>query len=182
MKLNFKTVVAPALILGAICVVVSGLLALTNLLTKDVIAQVALETEQNSRLIVMTTADSFEESEDGTYYTALSGTDVVGYVFSTSSNGYGGSVEVMTGISVDGEITGVVILSQDETPGLGANCTEDSFLVQFLQKAQSLTVVKNTVAGEGEIEAMTGATITTSAVTTAVNSAVEIYESIGGEN
>ncbi len=180
MKMNFKTVVAPALILCAICFCVAGLLALTNELTKDKIAQVALETAASSRMIVMPTADVFEENDE--YYTALNGSEVVGYVFSTSSNGYGGAVEVMTGIDLDGNITGVVILSQNETPGLGANCENESFLSQFLQKATEIEVVKNVTAGDGEIEAMTGATITSDAVTNAVNEAVEIYETIGGAN
>ncbi|MFI3324825.1 MAG: RnfABCDGE type electron transport complex subunit G [Clostridia bacterium] len=180
MKMNFKTVVAPALILCAICLCVTALLALTNELTKDKITQAALEKESNSRMLVMSTADDFEENEN--YYTATSGGEVVGYVFSTSSSGYGGDVSVMTGIDIDGNITGVVILSQEETPGLGANCENESFLVQFLQKAVTLEVVKNTTASDGEIEAMTGATITTTAVTNAVNVAVEIFETIGGAN
>ena len=122
-------------------------------------------------------ADSFEEA-DG-YAIGKTGSDIAGYVFVTSSKGYGGDVQVMTGISTDGQITGVVILEQDETPGLGANAEKESFRDQFKQAVpeNGFTVTKST-AGEGEISAMTGATITTTAVTNAVNDAIAQYNEI----
>ena len=58
----------------------------------------------------------------------------MGYVFETEASGYGGKVKVMTGIDAEGAITGVVILSHDETPGLGANAEKPDFLNQFLQQ------------------------------------------------
>ena len=73
----------------------------------------------------------------------------------------------------------VVILEQDETPGLGANAEKESFRDQFKQAVpeNGFTVTKST-AGEGEISAMTGATITTTAVTNAVNDAIAQYNEI----
>ena len=77
-------------------------------------------------------ADTFEPQEGGAYYTGLAGGELAGYVFETGASGYGGTVSVMTGIDAEGSITGVVILSHDETPGLGANATKSSFLDQYL--------------------------------------------------
>lgn len=180
MKLDAKSILVPTAILFAICVVVSAALAGTNLLTKDKIAeQQALKAEE-SRKIVLEAADSFQE-QDG-YFAGLSGGETVGYVFETESKGYGGTVRVMTGISAQGDVTGVVILSHAETPGLGANAEKEDFRSQFQQAApeNGIEVVKYQTPGEGQIEAMTGATITSKAVTDAVNKAVEQYHAVKG--
>lgn len=178
MKLNFKSVVAPALILCAICIVVTGLLGVTNALTKDKIVAAQAKAEENSRLVVLSDAESFDSGESGDYYIGKKGDETVGYVFVTESSGYGGKVKVMTGIGSDGNIKGIVILSNSETPGLGANCTKESFTDQYKQAAGEISVVKNQTAGEGQVEAITGATITTRAVTNAVNLAVEKYNQV----
>lgn len=176
MKLNAKEIITPAAILTAICIVVAGLLGLTNSLTEDKIAEVQLQKAAESRSVVLPEAESFEEA-DG-YYVGLKGGETVGYVFETSGQGYGGAVKVMTGIAVDDEIKGIAILDQNETPGLGGNCVKETFQAQFAQKAITITVVKNQEAKDGEIEALTGATITSRAVTSAVNSAVDVYNEI----
>ena len=177
MKITAKDILKPALILFVICLVVTALLAGTNLLTKDKIAeQSALEAEQ-SRKVVLSDADSFEEA-DG-YYIGKANDETVGYVFQTEAKGYGGTVKVMTGISADGQITGIVILEHSETPGLGANAEKASFTDQFKQAApeNGITLVKNKAPSDGEIEAMTGASIT-SAVTNAVNEAITKYNTV----
>lgn len=178
MKLDAKSVLAPAAILFVICVVVAAALAGTNALTEDRIAQAALEKAEESRMVVLPGAESFEEA-DG-HFVGKSGSDTVGYVFETEAKGYGGTVAVMTGISVEGEITGVVILSHSETPGLGANAEKESFRDQFKQpvgnSADGIQVVKFQAPAEGEIQAMTGATITSTAVTNAVNDAITMYQ------
>ena len=106
----------------------------------------------------------------------------MGYVFETESKGYGGTVSVMTGISEEGSVTGVVILSHEETPGLGANAEKEEFLQQYQQPAPEggLSVVKYQTPQEGQVEAITGATITTAAVTDAVNEAIEQYYAVKG--
>lgn len=175
--MKLKEVLKPALILCVICLLATAALAGTNMLTADTIAQQKVITEQESRKQVLPDADSFEEA-DG-YAIGKTGSDVAGYVFVTSSKGYGGDVQVMTGINTEGQVTGVVILEQNETPGLGANAEKESFRDQFKQAVpeNGFTVTKST-AGEGEISAMTGATITTTAVTNAVNDAIAQYNEI----
>lgn len=117
MKMDVKEILKPTLILAVIATVVTALLVLTNGVTKDKIAELQAKAEDEAKLAVLPDADGFEEKEvDGqVYYEATNG---AGYVFSTSSKGYGGPVVVMTGISADGEVTGVKLTSQNETPGL----------------------------------------------------------------
>ena len=184
--MNIKEVIKPAAILFVICVAVSAALAGTNLLTADRIARAAAQKAEESRMVVLPEAEAFQEkeSEDGTHYIGLSKEApegvVVGYVFETESKGYGGTVKVMTGINTEGNITGVIVLSHSETPGLGANAEKETFRDQYQQPVANLTggiqVVKFQAPAEGEIQAMTGATITSTAVTNAVNLAIEQYQ------
>lgn len=184
--MNIKEVIKPAAILFVICVAVSAALAGTNLLTADRIARAAAQKAEESRMVVLPEAEAFQEKEgeDGTHYIGLSKEApegvVVGYVFETESKGYGGTVKVMTGINTEGNITGVIVLSHSETPGLGANAEKETFRDQYQQPVANLTggiqVVKFQAPNEGEIQAMTGATITSTAVTNAVNLAIEQYQ------
>lgn len=188
-KLNPKEIIVPIAVLLIICVGVTAILAAVNNLTKEPIAQQAQQKAEQARAVVLPNAESFEQVSaelDGVSdaYKGIKGGETVGYTFTASSNGYGGAVEVMVGIdSVSGEISGVSILSQSETPGLGANAVKSEFTDQYKQKAQEITVIKNAEPKGGEIEALTGATITSKAVTSAVNNAVAAYEEIvkGGE-
>ncbi len=179
MKFNFKDILLPAIILSIICFCATALLVLTNELTKDQIALAQEETVRASRMIVMSDADNFEEIDANTVK-ALKGDEAVGYIFVTQSSGYAGAISVMTGIDLEQNITGIVILEQTETPGLGANCTKADFTEQFKQMATELTVIKNQTAGEAQVEALTGATVTSEAVTNAVNEAIGLYSQIVG--
>ena len=98
----------------------------------------------------------------------------VGYVVSsTSKDGFGGEVKLSVGINGEGKVTGIAFLSLAETPGLGMNATGDEFKGQFAGKnAEALAVTKTGFPAENEIQAMSGATITSEAVTNAVNAAI----------
>lgn len=98
----------------------------------------------------------------------------VGYVVSsTSKDGFGGEVKLSVGINGEGKVTGIAFLSLAETPGLGMNATGDEFKGQFAGKnAETLAVTKAGAPAENEIQAMSGATITSEAVTNAVNAAI----------
>ena len=90
----------------------------------------------------------------------------------------GGDISVMTGVDADGKVTGVNILSHAETAGLGAKAAEQSFRDRFVGLVSGITVSKDK-AGENSIDAITGATITSRAMTEAVNAAIE---AAGGAN
>lgn len=192
MKIKLKDILVPTVTLFVICLIVSALLAGTNALTKEPIAQNELKKSQEAMQSVCPDAVSFE-GEKGLEieaYKALNESgEVIGYAIPVSSKGYGGDVSVMVGISsVDGGmVTGVEILSHSETPGLGANATNESFRNQFKDNPSlhGFSVVKDGSGGtEGKIDAITGATITSNAVKNAVNEALNIYMSLyeGGEH
>ena len=184
MKLNVKDIAKPALILFIICLITTFALAGTNAITKDKIAEINRQTEENNRQVVLPGATEFAESEDGTYVIGKSGGEIAGYVFTTKTKSYGGDIKVMTGIDKDGKVTGVAIVSISDTPGLGLNAQREDFRNQYLQSApeDGFTVIKSGSAGDGQINAMTGATITSNAVTACVNEAVETYYKVkGGE-
>ncbi len=186
-NMKIKDILVPAFALFLICAVATTCLAATNLFTSKTIAQNEIETEQASRQIVLETASSFSDNieiEDSDIIYSIGtddGGDTVGYVFTSVVTGYGGDVSVMIGIDMSGVITGFEILSHSETPGLGANATNDDFKDQFEGKSGILTVDK--VSGEGQnIQAITAATITSTAVVDAVNNATVQFENlIGGE-
>ena len=182
-----KEIIVPAVSLFLICVVVTALLALTNAVTAPKIDALAVETQEATKKQVLSSADSFSEEKqvekDGVSYTYYDGLasdgSVVGYVFVTSAKGYGGDISVMVGVLGDGTVAGVNILSINETAGLGMNAKNQSFLDQFLGKSGEIGVAKNNPS-DTEIQALTGATITSSAMATAVNTALSLYAEIGG--
>lgn len=182
-----KEIIVPAVSLFLICVVVTALLALTNAVTAPKIDALAVETQDASKKQVLSSAASFSEEKqvekDGVSYTYYDGLtsdgSVMGYVFVTSAKGYGGDISVMVGVLGDGTVAGVNILSINETAGLGMNAKNQSFLDQFLGKSGEIGVAKNNPS-DTEIQALTGATITSRAMATAVNTALSLYAEIGG--
>lgn len=102
-----------------------------------------------------------------------SGTQL-GYVITSLSNdSYGGVVKLSVGLKEDGTVTGVAFLEISDTPGLGLKAKEPKFKDQFNGKnTEGLTVVKTNNAGDTEINSISGATITSKAVTNAVNASL----------
>ncbi|MDF2593871.1 MAG: RnfABCDGE type electron transport complex subunit [Clostridia bacterium] len=162
----------------AICV---GLLGFVNTMTTPIIAHNKEVSEQAAMKELIADADDFTKVEDiedekiTELYVANGGGQAIGTVVKMMPNGYGGPITVLIGLNTEGQIKGVKILSHAETPGLGANATADSFLGQFIQKTPPLAVVKSTPK-DNEIEAITGATITSSAVAESVNDAAQYVQ------
>ncbi len=171
---KFKDIILPALILTIICVVLTTALAVTNQYTKDIIAQSAAKAEQDA-LASCIEADNFEKMDadygDGSkVFKAIKDEKTVGYAFSVKANGYGGNISVIVGV-IDGSVSSIEITDvSNETPGLGQNAKNDSFKSKF-----------NGVKSGDDVDAMTGATITSNAVKTAVNRALELYNEIAKE-
>lgn len=180
-KFSPKELLIPTVVLLVICIVASALLAGTNMLTKDKIAAINAETKAKAMQTVMPDAVSFGDSviaDDSLEYSEALDVNgnIIGYAFTCVVTGYGGDVQVMVGLNTDGSVNKVTIIAaDDETPGLGQNVKKDSFLDQFVGKIGELTVVKNAVSSDNEIQAVTSATITSKAVTKAVNMAVEYF-------
>ena len=177
---DIKIILKTAFSLFLICAVSAGMLSIINSVTAPLISQNSEKAAVEARLQVLPEASDFEEIslKETVYYKGISDKKTVGFVFVTSAQGYGGAIEVMTGISTDGKITGINILTINETPGLGMNAKKDSFISQFIDKSGSLRLIRNKASGENTILAITSATITSKAVTAAVNEALSLYEEI----
>lgn len=187
---TFKEIAVPAIMLFVIAAICTALLAGTNLLTKDKIAEIAVQAENEAKAAVIT-ADSFSDAmeitADGktyTYYKANnSDGTVAGYVIAITTKSYGGDLACMVGISADEKITGVEITEINDTAGLGMKAQNEDFLKQYFGKSEGIKVNKNT-SSDTEIKAITGATITSQSVTDAVNEAFNVLSQIkaGVEN
>ena len=155
-------------------------------MTKDTIELRNQQAAEEQRIQVMSGADSFEkvegwEGQDETglvseVYAAYSGDELLGYVFSAVSSGYGGDVPVTVGVGSDGTITGVKVGDNQETPGLGSKAADEKFTGQYEGKDISgeIKVVKGSVSADDEIQAVSGATISTNAVNSAVQASAEL--------
>ncbi len=112
------------------------------------------------------------------------GGNVLGYVITVNDHeGYGGDIRFMMGIRNDGTLNGISLLAISETAGLGMRA-EEVLKPQFAGKnAESFSYGKGSAAGEGQIDAISGATITTHAVTNGVNAGLHYFHTVlGGGN
>ena len=108
----------------------------------------------------------------------------IGYVINvTSHEGYGGDITVSMGIDNEGTVKGIEMLKISETAGLGMKAKEDGFRNQFAGKnVAQFSYTKTGAASDFEIDAISGATITTKAVTNAVNAGLDYFARLGGGN
>ena len=197
-------IIKNTLILTAITVVSGLLLGVVYNVTKEPIAQAQENTKQEAYRAVLADASSFETldfdaestlsllTENG--YTSDTITEVaegkdnsgetIGYVISVqSSEAYDGTLDLSVGIATDGTVKGVEMLSISETAGLGMKADEAEFKDQYKDKnVENFTVTKTGEDGDNMIDAISGATITSNAVTNAVDSALVYYQNeLGGE-
>jgi len=157
-------------------------------LTKDTIAQRTEEAKTKARQEVLSVAKEFNELDIKSElsgqesilkmvtgaYSGLSDGNIVGYVFSVVNKGYGGDINITVGIDMEGKITGVNIGKNNETPGLGSKATpEITDQLKDLKPVDTLKVVKGESDKAEDIQSISGATITSRAVTDAVQAAVD---------
>ena len=186
-------IVKNTLILTMITLVAGLGLGLVYEVTKAPIAQAQETAKKEAWQMVFPEADinDFEQVEldekaagkaladmgvNGTIDEACTVGDMGYVVTATDKDGFGGSIQVTVGITSDGTVNGVSILSISETAGLGMKATEPAFYGQYEGKqAEKFAVSKD--GGDGEpIDALSGATITSRSVTGAVNAALGYYQ------
>ncbi len=164
-----------------ICTVIAGLVSFCYALTFDAYEK-NLQEKRNRAVSSIFERDGLAcevLSEDGKtiVYEVSENGAAVGYCVEVSSGGFGGDVAVMVGYNADMTVCGVSILSHSETPGLGARVTEDFFLAQFEGQSGALVL-------GSDVDAISGATISSRAVTDGVNLATEtltkLLQSKGG--
>lgn len=198
-----NNIVKNTLILTAITLVSGLLLGVVYGITKEPIAQAQENTKQEAYRTVLSDASEFAAvdfdadaavsilAESGytsdTITEIAEGTDesgaTIGYVISVlSSEAYDGKLSLSVGIASDGTVKGIEMLDISETAGLGMKAKEADFKDQFKDKnVEKFTYTKTGEDGDDKIDAISGATITTNAVTNAVDSALVYYHSeLGG--
>lgn len=184
-KVDIKQLV---IVLTGICVVAA--LALSGVYegTKDKIAQTKLEMELESVEKVLPPSDKKPQQEvkeipwknsQGVEYpvkTYLAKVDgkLIGAALIIKEKGFGGPISLIMGVNPDHQITGLEVLSHKETPGLGGNITNTEFRKQFAGKTliDGLSLKKD----GGQIDQITGATVTSSALIKAIDSGLTFYE------
>jgi len=171
-------------VLFAVCLVAGILLGGANALTEELIAEKKESVNQAAYAKVLPGATDLTLMDldyDETTYSRISEVyeSSAGYAIKVIGKGYAGDdIEIAIGLDKSGTVTGMSIISHSETPGLGANATNESFLNQYVGKNASsqLTVVKNGASSDTQIDALTGATKTSNGVTDAVNLVFRFYQ------
>ena len=151
--------------------VVALLLGLVNRVTAEPIAAYRAEKLQSAMREVLPAEEyrELEYSGDPAVKTVyLAGSE--GWIIEVTPSGFGGLIDMLVGVDTHGAVTGVSIVSMSETSGLGANAARESFRSQYEGRSGSVKLKKQ----GGEIDALTGATVTSTAVTGGVNIALNL--------
>lgn len=190
-----KGMIKDALILFAITLIAGLMLGVVNDITKEPIARQEQKAKTEACQNVFADAASFEEQEmeDATQALAdagLTGADIdelmaakdasgalLGYVITvTDHEGYGGDIQFSMGVTTDGVLNGISLLSISETAGLGMRAGE-VLVPQFENKdVDRFNYTKTGSTADSEIDAISGATITTNAVVNGVNAGLVYFD------
>jgi electron transport complex protein RnfG len=165
------------------CGFAAGSLAVVNAVTKEPIANHEKQQREAALREVFPDADEFRNVVPDRVWEALRKGEKVGNVFLTPVQGYSGAITLVFGTGSDGTVTGLRVLSHTETPGLGAKIATAQFRDQFRNKRPEQLILKKDNPARGQIDAITGATITSRAVTKAMRSTLESFnrEKAGGD-
>ncbi|HBV83108.1 MAG: RnfABCDGE type electron transport complex subunit G [Lachnospiraceae bacterium] len=193
-----KSMIKDALILFAITLVAGLLLGFVYDVTKEPIAQQKAKAKAEACKNVFAAAETFEPmlNEDGPTAYFMAGKDsnvdinevmraldsagqLMGYVITvTDHEGYGGDIQFSMGVTLDGTLNGISLLSISETAGLGMKAG-DVLVPQFAnKKVESFTYTKSGSMNDSEIDTISGATITTNAIVNGVNSGLLFFNSV----
>lgn len=194
-----KAIIKDCLILFAITLIAGAALGIVYDITKEPIAAQEAKKKMEAQQGVFADADEFETIEldegiiaavetngvtvDEAYDAKTAGTHA-GYVIqATSPNGYGGDITLMVGVTADGTCNGYSLLTINETAGLGMNAQKADWAAQYAGKAvDAFEVTKTGASADNQIDAISGATITSKAVTEAVNACLAYAAAMEGGN
>lgn len=192
----------PALVLVIICSITAALLSWTNVATAETIAFQKAQKDELTRGSILSEASHFEKIDLNEFvakfpeyaeesaksngksqllslYKGVKEEATIGYIFEGAYRGYGGNVPVMVGITTDGKVAKVKVLTNEETPGLGKKVEEEAFLNQFSNAdAKKPFAIGETKENEVRLDTVSGATISSKAVKETVNLGMEIYSAL----
>lgn len=177
------------IVLGLITFICALLLGVVNQVTKGQIAQNQIDT-RNAAMAEIIEGATFEDMNTtvpapdkdtpaitGVYKATKDGAEA-GYCVEVQPKGFGGAITMIVGINADSTVAGVKVTGAAETPGLGAKAQSDAEWIAQYKGAAGDGSLKVTKDG-GTINAITGATITSRAVTLGVNTAATYVASLG---
>jgi len=170
----------PVVFLTLVALIAVGLLVGIDSITAEKIEQQEDQKIQEMLAEMFADMDSYQADDPvEDIYTIYDDGDVIGYSFETVGKGYGGDIKLLIGLENDKTtLKGVTVISQGETPGLGSRITENAFLDMFAGIDKSDVALSK---DGGQIDAITGATISSSAVVDAVMGAIsEKVQLLGG--
>jgi electron transport complex protein RnfG len=170
-----KDILRLGIILLLISALATGILAWVNAQTIQVINDRKIKEAADTRQAMMPDAKTFEEkksAEDTTFVYYIARNDkgeVIGYNFVAAKRGYSSIIKTMVALDKDYKITSLQVIDQNETPGLGTHCLDKDFPAKFI--GMNETTLKVDKDG-GQIKSITGATITTRAITNSLRDAI----------
>lgn len=172
MKGAGKDIIKPIVVLTCICLVVTALLAYVNTVTSPIITKAEQEAAEQARAEVLSEADSFVKLEMAelpeTVQEVYRAENGAGYVFMLETDkGYSSDMKLICGIRSDGSIEACKTLSHNETSGLGSKTAEDPYKSQYVGKTSDTLT---------EVDAISGATISSNAYKSAIEDAFEAFE------
>ena len=177
---NSKNNIVPALVLVCICLVVTLALAGTYSVANPKIIENQKQAADEARMMVLPEGDSFTQYDgklvDGVLECYMAD-NKAGMAVTSEYKGFGGAVEVMVGIDAEGKITGVTVTNHAETPGLGTKAMTVDYLKQYEGVSEATA---GHINDDANIDAITGATITSNAVYGSVVEALAQFEECGG--
>lgn len=186
LKLFIITAIA-ALILGVTHLATQGPIEQQRINAANLAKQTVLpQAEDFNEVDIVSEAAQNDKAKILEINAGMKENELKGYTFKVITNGYGGEIEITVGINMDGRVEGVQIGEHSETPGLGAKIIEEAFTNQYNGKEieNPISVTKNE-PGDQEIQAISGATVSSHAVNDGVNLAaqyfLEILQSGGGQ-
>lgn len=191
-------IIKNSVILLLITAIAAAMLAFVNSKTAPLIAINSQKKQENALMAVADNAVEMQEVEIteemrsiadkynaqlGCVYKSVNGSgELTGYCAVVTTSGYDVGLQTAVGTNLDSKVCGVEIVSSNETPGLGQNASKPEFIGQYKDKDFEIGVVKDG-AGNNEINALSGATITSNAVTRNVNAVLEISKLLlGGDD
>ena len=189
-------IVRLAVILMVVAGIAAGALALVNMQTRPIIEEYKRLEQERARSEVMKEGMKFvlyDEESALPYYRVYSdnaGSELIGYIFTALGKGYSSTIETVTAVDTTFQVVGIKVTSQQETPGLGAKCTEikygeeeswfqRQFFTNYRKQQGSTPLSGLTIAVDkdgGDIDSITGATITGRAISNSIKESSKILK------
>lgn len=176
-------ILAIAFNLTMACLIAGAIIAVTYYITNPIAVQKNILLNNQAMQALVPDAESFKkvDGKEG-WYSAQKNNNLLAYIVPIDTKGFGGSIKMLVAVTPDGKEIDFNIVQHNETPGLGDNARKDSFRAQFHGKDSSKMVVVKDPANHENIQAMTGATITSRAVTKGVKEAEDDVTALKGGN